>query len=62
MSKGLGDIIEHITEATGIKYIVEKTSGKRGCKCKERKRKLNEQFPYNRSLLSKVFNKENKNV
>ena len=52
MSKGLGDTIEHITEATGIKYIVEKTSGKKGCNCKARKKRLNELFPY----------KENKNV
>tara|TARA_R110000822_G_scaffold57731_4_gene144884 strand:- start:338 stop:496 length:159 start_codon:yes stop_codon:yes gene_type:complete len=52
MSKGIGDTIERITKLTGIKYIVEKSSGKKGCNCEERKKRLNELFPY----------KENKNV
>ena len=43
-SKGLGDTIEKITTATGIKTIVDKIPG--GCGCGKRKEKLNEMFPY----------------
>lgn len=47
-SKGLGDTIEKITEATGIKAGVEKLAQAIGwdCGCDERKRILNEIFPY----------------
>ena len=45
-SKGLGDSIEKITEITGIKKVVEKVTGKKGCGCKERKEALNKKFPY----------------
>jgi hypothetical protein len=44
-SKGLGDTIEKITEATGIKTIVENIFGN-DCGCDERKSKLNKLFPY----------------
>ena len=44
-SKGLGDTIEKITEATGIKKIVTKTFGN-DCGCNERKETLNKMFPY----------------
>ena len=49
-SKGLGDTIERITTATGIKTIVDKVSEATGidCKCEERKKKLNQMFPYSR--------------
>ena len=43
-SKGLGDTIEKITTATGIKAIADKIPG--GCGCSKRKEKLNEMFPY----------------
>jgi hypothetical protein len=44
-SKGLGDSIEKITRATGIKNLVEKiTNG--DCGCDKRKEKLNKKFPY----------------
>ena len=44
-SKGLGDSIEKITKATGIKNLVEKiTNG--DCGCDKRKEKLNKKFPY----------------
>jgi NAD(P)H-nitrite reductase large subunit len=46
--KGLGDTIEKITKATGIKKVVDKvfdTLGK-DCGCDERKEKLNKLFPY----------------
>ena len=43
-SKGLGDTIEKITTATGIKAIADKIPG--GCGCAKRKEKLNKAFPY----------------
>ena len=48
-SKGLGDSIEKITEATGIKTVVDKVSKTTGkdCGCNKRKQKLNKMFPYN---------------
>ena len=48
-SKGLGDTIEKVTTATGIKKVVEtvaKASGK-DCGCAKRKDALNRAFPYN---------------
>ena len=47
-SKGLGDTIETITEATGIKQGVEALSKALDwdCGCDERKEKLNALFPY----------------
>lgn len=44
-SEGLGDTIEKITEATGIKKLVKWMVGE-DCGCEERKQKLNELFPY----------------
>ncbi|HDZ14373.1 hypothetical protein LCGC14_1064290 [marine sediment metagenome] len=48
-SQGLGDDIERITEATGIKKAVELFSKATGidCKCKERKEFLNKKYPRN---------------
>jgi hypothetical protein len=44
--KGLGDVIENITEATGIKAIVEAfTPEGKDCGCDKRKEKLNKLFP-----------------
>ena len=43
-SKGLGDTVEKIIHFTGLQHFVD---GK-DCNCEERKRKLNEMFPYNR--------------
>lgn len=47
-SKGLGDTIEKITTATGIKKIAEKISKVTGkdCGCDKRKDALNRAFPY----------------
>tara|TARA_R110002073_G_scaffold163096_2_gene319107 strand:+ start:105 stop:284 length:180 start_codon:yes stop_codon:yes gene_type:complete len=48
-SKGLGDSIEKITEATKIKALIDaynKRYGIKDCGCKKRKDKLNEKFPY----------------
>lgn len=43
-SKGLGDTIEKITKATGIKKVVDALSG--DCGCNKRKEALNKAFPY----------------
>lgn len=45
--KGLGDTIEKITEATGIKKVVKAIAGE-DCGCDARKEKLNKLFPYSR--------------
>ncbi len=48
-SKGLGDSIEKITKATGIKKVVDTVSKvvKKDCGCGKRKDTLNRLFPYN---------------
>ena len=49
-SKGLGDTIAKITEATGIKKVVQtvtKATGK-DCGCGKRQDTLNRLFPYNK--------------
>ena len=44
VSEGLGDVVEKITTATGIKKAVEFIAGE-DCGCDERKAKLNKLFP-----------------
>lgn len=44
-SKGLGDTIAKVTEATGIDKVVKAVAGD-DCGCKERQEKLNDLFPY----------------
>lgn len=58
-SKGLGDTIEKITTATGIKTAVEAVSKATGkeCGCKKRKEALNNPD----LLVNKVFYKVEKN-
>ena len=49
-SKGLGDSIEKITKATGLKTLTEismELIGKKRCGCEKRKKLLNNWFPYN---------------
>lgn len=46
-SKGLGDTVAKVTEATGIDKAVKFVLGQ-DCGCDERKEKLNEIFPYNK--------------
>jgi hypothetical protein len=48
-SKGLGDTIAKITEATGIDKLVKFVAGE-DCGCDERKEKLNKLFPYAKPL------------
>jgi len=48
-SKGLGDTVEKITRATGIKSLTDlatKAVGYKDCGCDKRKAWLNAQFPY----------------
>jgi hypothetical protein len=47
-SKGLGDTVEKITMATGIKKVVDNVSKATGkdCGCGKRKEKLNKWLPY----------------
>ena len=47
--KGLGDTIEAITKATGIKKVVDTVSKavKKDCGCGKRQDTLNRLFPYN---------------
>jgi len=49
-SKGLGDSIQKITKATGIKRAVDAVSKATGrdCGCGQRKDRLNRMFPYNK--------------
>ena len=46
-SKGLGDTIGKITKATGIDKVAKAVLGD-DCGCDERKKKLNQMFPYNK--------------
>ena len=47
-SRGLGDTIEKLTTATGVKKVVDTIAEKTGrdCGCKRRKEMLNKKFPY----------------
>ena len=47
-SKGLGDSIEKVMKATGVKKLAEKYTEKTGkdCGCNKRKEKLNQLFSY----------------
>jgi len=47
-SKGLGDSVEKVMKATGIKKMAEKYAEKTGkdCGCNKRKESLNKMFPY----------------
>lgn len=49
-SKGLGDTVEKITKATGIKKVVDTVFDALGkdCGCDKRKDVLNKMFPYNK--------------
>ena len=56
-NKGLGDVVEKFTEATGIKKFVKFVAGD-DCGCDERKEKLNYLFPNYRPncLTEEEFN------
>lgn len=66
-SDGIGDTVEKITEATGIKKVVKFLAGE-DCGCDERKSKLNYLFPYNKpncftedefDFLAEIFSDKN---
>lgn len=44
-SKGLGDTIQKVTEATGVEKVVKKFFGE-DCGCDKRRERLNKMFPY----------------
>jgi hypothetical protein len=46
-SKGLGDSVEKVLKATGIDKVAKAVLGD-DCGCEERKKKLNQMFPYSR--------------
>jgi|SRR5210317_868 len=46
-SEGVGDTVEKVTKATGIKKVVEFIAGE-DCGCDDRKKQLNYLFPYNK--------------
>lgn len=48
-SEGLGDTIEKVTKATGVKKLVEWIAGE-DCGCDQRKEVLNKLFRYNKPL------------
>ena len=48
-SKGLGDTVEKVLEATGVAKVAKWLLGE-DCGCDERKAKLNELFPYKKPL------------
>ena len=43
---GLGDLVEAVTEATGIKALMPDD-----CGCDERKKKLNDLFPFGKRII-----------
>jgi hypothetical protein len=49
-SRGLGDSVEKLTKATGIKKVVDTVSKVTGkpCGCGQRRDNLNRMFPYNK--------------
>ena len=53
-AQGLGDTIEQITEATGIKKAVKWIFGE-DCGCEERQQWLNKKFPYTETLTEEEF-------
>lgn len=57
--KGLGDVVESITEATGIKAVVEAVANAvdKDCGCAKRKESLNKLFP--RRVLSDLSIEDN---
>jgi hypothetical protein len=44
--EGLGDLVAKVTEATGIKAVVEAVAPQGGCGCAQRQQKLNQMFPF----------------
>jgi hypothetical protein len=63
--RGAGDVVEYITEISGIKYLFKRVYGKQDCGCSERQRKLNEMIPFNpekdfSDLVTRLKDEKNK--
>ena len=58
VSKGLGDTVEKVFKATGIKKLVESIFGDDCTSCDERRKKLNAMLPYtiNKLLTENEYN------
>ena len=56
-AQGLGDTIAKLTEATGIKTVVDAVSEATGrdCGCRQRQNKLNDMFPYKQKKTKGFF-------
>lgn len=50
--EGLGDLVAKVTEATGIKAVVEALAPEGGCGCEQRQAKLNQLFPFGKPTIS----------
>ena len=50
--RGLGDLVEGVTKATGIKKVVDTVSKATGkpCGCAERRDSLNRKFPFKNKI------------
>lgn len=55
--KGLGDVIENITQTTGINKVVHAVLGD-DCGCDERKEKLNKLFPFGKRIQNCLTNEQ----
>jgi len=58
-NKGLGDVVESITEATGIKKAVHFIAGE-DCGCHEIQRKFNINYQFARRIVLEAQNKYGK--
>lgn len=54
-ARGLGDTIEAITEATGVKKAVEWLMDGKDCNCQKRKEILNKVFRYSNCLVESEY-------
>jgi hypothetical protein len=70
VAEGLGDTLEKVFEKTGIKKLVKFIAGE-DCGCDERKKKLNELFPYRKAnclteeeyiILNEFFVKDSREI
>ena len=55
--QGLGDVVESITQATGIDKVVHAVLGD-DCGCDERKEKLNKLFPFGKRIQNCLTNEQ----
>ena len=63
--RGAGDVVEYITEISGIKYLMKRVYGKQDCGCSERQKKLNEMIPFDpnkdyNDLMARINDEKNK--